>query len=54
MTGEPQIPHQILSSSDLHTWNLWQTLRDFDGEQTIIDPEALSAQRKFYRARRLD
>ena len=54
LSGEPRHPHAILSSLDLQSWELFQTLRDFDGRQSLIDPDAAATPQKFYRALRLE
>ena len=52
LTGEQGRPHTIETSSNLTQWSSWLTVQDFDGQQTVIDTTAPSANGdvQFYRA----
>jgi hypothetical protein len=54
LQGEPQATHRILTSSDLSDWNPWLTIRDFDGQQNIVDPNVAGGTRKFYTAEQIE
>ncbi len=53
VVGEPQASHMIEVSQDLDEWEPWMTIQDFDGDQTILDPEVDSLLQRFYRVVRL-
>jgi hypothetical protein len=53
LSGEPQESFLIETSDDLNLWNSWMTIRDFDGQQTVVDYGVAMDGKRFYRAKEL-
>ena len=47
--GVPGLHYQVLTSTDLQTWDLWQDFVPEDANFSIIDPEAVDFLQRFYK-----